>query len=89
MYLREIALSALVRVRDEEEFLFTSVASIADLVEEIVIVDNIDDNWNSFDSRLTQSNDEAPADGAVELVKLPCLHRRRIAHFEIAFMPAL
>jgi len=34
-------LSALVRARNEEEFLFPSVSSIADIVEEIVIVDNM------------------------------------------------
>jgi hypothetical protein len=34
-------LSAVVRVKNEEEFLFPSVASIANLVEEIVIVDNM------------------------------------------------
>ena len=34
-------ISAMVRVRNEEEFLFAAVSSIVDLVNEIVIVDNL------------------------------------------------
>lgn len=37
-------ISAMVRVRNEEEFLFASVASIADLVSEVVLIDNRSDD---------------------------------------------
>jgi hypothetical protein len=37
-------ISAMVRVRNEEEFLFAAVSSIADQVSEIVIVDNLSDD---------------------------------------------
>jgi len=36
--------SAMIRVRNEEEFLSAAVASIADLVSEIVIIDNLSDD---------------------------------------------
>ena len=39
-YQKPKKISAMVRVRNEEEYLFTSVASIAELVDEVVIIDN-------------------------------------------------
>lgn len=40
-WMRPRRISAMIRVRNEEEFLYPAVASIADLVDEIVLVDNL------------------------------------------------